>query len=328
MLIKNRAVKAVLILLLLLPALACTAQKAGEDENAAASVNGVTIDRTRLEREMSRQEQQLLMEGLTMEDSQREAFRSDVLDRLINQELILQESRRKGYTAAPAALEEQIGAIRGQFPDQDSFIQALAQWSFTEESLAEEIARGLTIQSYIEAEISLQVSIGTGDALTYYQENPEQFARPEQLHARHILISLEEAAAEEAEREARGRIEDIQQKLQAGGDFATLAEEYSEGPSAPRGGDLGYFGRGQMVPPFEEAVFALSVGEVSEIVRTAFGFHLIELVDRQPPGVIAFEEIQSDLIDYLTQERLSASVDTLVDTLREGADIETFPEEG
>jgi peptidyl-prolyl cis-trans isomerase C len=328
MMIKNLAVKAALILLLLLPALACKAQTAGKDENAVASVNGITIDRTRLEREMSRQEQQLTMQGLTMEESQREAFRNDVLDRLINQELILQESRRKGYTAAPAALEEQIGAIRGQFPDQESFIQALTQWSFTEESLAEEIARGLTIQAYIEAEISLQVSIGAGDALSYYQEHPEQFARPEQLHARHILISLEEAAAEDAEREARGRIEDIQQKLQAGGDFAALAEEYSEGPSAPRGGDLGYFGRGQMVPPFEEAVFALSVGEVSGIVRTAFGFHLIELVDRQPPGLIAFEEIQADLIDYLTQERVSSSVDTLVDALRAGADIETFPEEG
>jgi peptidyl-prolyl cis-trans isomerase C len=83
-----------------------------------------------------------------------------------------------------------------------------------------------------------------------------------------------------------------------------------------------------MVPPFEEAVFALSVGEVSGIVRTAFGFHLIELVDRQPPGLIAFEEIQADLIDYLTQERVSSSVDTLVDALRAGADIETFPEEG
>jgi peptidyl-prolyl cis-trans isomerase C len=328
MLTVNRTAIAALILLILLPAAAVTAQTPGEGGGAVATVNGVPISQIRLEREMSRQEQQLLMQGVALEDSQRAVFRSEVLDGLINQELILQESRKEGYTAEPAALAGQIEAIRSQFPDQDSFIQALANWNFTEDSLKEEIARGLTIQSFIDVEIGRQVSIGPEEARSYYGEHPEQFAQEEQVQARHILITLEEGAAEEQEQEARRRIEEIRQKLQAGQDFATLAQEYSEGPSAPRGGDLGYFGRGQMVAPFEEAVFALAVGGVSDIVRTPYGYHLIELVDRQPAGLTPFEEIQAELIQYLTQEEVIGALETLIRTLREQAEIETFPEAG
>jgi peptidyl-prolyl cis-trans isomerase C len=325
---KFRIIIATLILLLLLPAVIVTAQKPTEEDSAVASVNGSPISQIRLQREMNRQEQQLLMEGLALEESQRGAFRSEVLERLINQELILQESRRKGYTVAPEALAEQLAAIRGQFPDQDSFIQTLAQWSFTEETLEEEIARGLTIQAYIEAEINSSITISPEEARAYYGEHPEMFARDEQVRARHILISLEEGAGAEAEQEARGRIEEIRRKLKDGAEFAALAEEYSEGPSAPRGGDLGFFGRGQMVAAFEEAVFALSAGEVSNIVRTPYGLHLIELVERQPAGLIAYEEVQDDLVDYLTQEQVVEAVETLITTLRGEAAIETFAEGG
>jgi peptidyl-prolyl cis-trans isomerase C len=323
---RTRAAGAALLLIFLLTTAAVGAEIKGDSD--VATVNGASISQARLDRELSRQEQQLLMQGLAVEESQRPAFRREVLDRLINQELILQESIRLGYTAAPEDLEAQIEAIRGQFPDQESFLQSLAQWSFTEESLKEEIARGLTIQAFIDREINAQISITPDEAGVYYAEHPEQFAREEQIRARHILIMLEEGADAAAEKDARDRIEEIQQKLQSGEDFSSLAKEFSEGPSAPRGGDLGYFGRGQMVAPFEEAAFALSAGGVSDIVRTAYGFHLIELVDRQPAGLIDFEEVREDLISYLTQERVIADLEDLIGELRSKAEIEVPSQEG
>ena len=326
MLERTRAAGAALLLMFLLTAAVVGAEIKGDSD--VATVNGSFISQTRLDRELSRQEQQLLTQGLAVEESQRPAFRREILDRLINQELIFQESRRRGYTAAPEELKAQIEAIRGQFPDQESFLQTLAQWSFTEESLKEEIARGLTIQAFIDRDINSQISITPAEAVAYYDENPEQFTREEQIRARHILIMLEEGADAAKEEEARKRIEEIRGKLQSGEDFASLAEEFSEGPSAPRGGDLGYFGRGQMVAPFEEAVFALSVGGVSDIVRTTYGFHLIELVDRQPAGLIDFEEVREDLISYLTQERMMADLEDLIGKLRSEAEIEIPPQEG
>jgi peptidyl-prolyl cis-trans isomerase C len=323
---RTRAAGAALLLIFLLTTAAVGAEIKGDSD--VATVNGASISQARLDRELSRQEQQLLMQGLAVEESQRPAFRREVLDRLINQELILQESIRLGYTAAPEDLEVQIEAIRGQFPDQESFLQSLAQWSFTEESLKEEIARGLTIQAFIDREINAQISITPDEAGVYYDEHPEQFTREEQIRARHILIMLEEGADAAAEKDARDRIEEIQQKLQSGEDFSSLAKEFSEGPSAPRGGDLGYFGRGQMVAPFEEAAFALSAGGVSDIVRTAYGFHLIELVDRQPAGLIDFEEVREDLISYLTQERVIADLEDLIGELRSKAEIEVPSQEG
>jgi len=141
-------------------------------------------------------------------------------------------------------------------------------------------------------------------------------------------IKVDPQADELKRAEARKRIEEIHQKLQKGEDFATLAKAFSEGPSRAKGGELGYFKQGQMVKPFEETAFALRPGEVSDLVETRFGYHLIKVIERKPEATIAFEDVKDRLVHYLKQEKTQKEVSLYVQKLKEKAKVERFLTEG
>ncbi len=157
---------------------------------------------------------------------------------------------------------------------------------------------------------------------------PGLFKQPEQVRASHILIKVEPQADESQKAAARKKIQKIQQRLQKGEDFAALAEEFSQCPSSAKGGDLGYFRRGQMVKPFEEAAFALKPGEVSDVVETKFGYHLIKVIEKKSETTIAFEDIKDRLEQYLKQEKVQKEVSLYAQKLKEKAKVERFLTQG
>jgi len=120
------------------------------------------------------------------------------------------------------------------------------------------------------------------------------------------------------------KIEKIQQKLRQGEDFAALAKEFSQCPSGSKGGDLGYFAQGQMAKPFEDAAFALMPGEISDVVETTFGYHLIKVNDKTPETVLAFDDIKDGLKRYLTQQKVQQEVVLYVQKLKEQATVERY----
>ena len=139
----------------------------------------------------------------------------------------------------------------------------------------------------------------------YYEENIEQYKIKKQVKARHILFKLAEDASEEEEKAVRERAMKVLEKAKQGEDFAELAKAYSEGPSKDEGGDLGTFSAGQMVKPFEEAAFALKPGEISDLVRTPFGLHIIKVEEVTEPGTRPLEEVRPEIAQIL--RRVSAS---------------------
>lgn len=147
------------------------------------------------------------------------------------------------------------------------------------------------------------VEVSEADAKQYYDENQGEFAQQEQVHARHILIRSPEAADEQTKAEARQRAEAALTRIKEGADFATLATEVSEDSSASNGGDLGFFRRGMMVPPFEEAAFSLQPGQTSNIVETQFGFHIIKVEERTEAGAPPFEETRAQIEAKLRTQR-------------------------
>jgi len=149
-----------------------------------------------------------------------------------------------------------------------------------------------------------QVVLAEGQAEKYYQDNQEKFRVDEQVKARHILIRVGADAGGQELAEAEAKIGEILMQLEAGGDFAELAKNYSQDAAASRGGDLGWFGRGAMVAPFEEAVFALETGVVSAPVRTDFGIHLIKCDERKTAHVKTFAEVKNNIEKDLRAEAL------------------------
>ncbi|MFA5530134.1 MAG: SurA N-terminal domain-containing protein [Thiohalomonadaceae bacterium] len=157
----------------------------------------------------------------------------------------------------------------------------------------------LSVQSLARA-----VQVSDQEVKDYYENHPEEFSAPEERRARHILFSVAPDADEQAVAEARAKAEAVLADLSAGKDFATLAQEQSEDPgSAKQGGDLGYFGRGVMDPTFEQATFALQKGDVSEPVRSNFGFHVIKLEDVRGGETKPFAQVQDTIRSKLREDQ-------------------------
>lgn len=158
------------------------------------------------------------------------------------------------------------------------------------------------------------LEVSDADLRAYYDDNQEQFTTPEQVRARHILLRVDD---DRSEAEAARQMAEIERRLAAGESFAALAEELSEDPgSAAQGGDLGFFGRGAMVPEFEEAAFATPVGERTEPVRSSFGYHLIEVTDRREGGGRSFEEVKNQIRIRLQGERVGTAVENKAGEIR------------
>ena len=155
-------------------------------------------------------------------------------------------------------------------------------------------------------------------------ENPEFFEKPESLTASHIIITIGPEDSDEAKREAKEKIEAIRQEIVDGADFAAVAREKSEGPSASSGGSLGSFTRGQMVAPFEEAAFSLEPGELSDIVLTDFGYHVILVEEKIQNGIQSVDEVSEQIRQYLSSIAEQTETEKFIAGLKELAKIEYF----
>ncbi|MCL6642457.1 MAG: peptidylprolyl isomerase [Candidatus Bipolaricaulota bacterium] len=240
-------------------------------------------------------------------------LRSRVIDDLLRKRLIAQELERRRIAISPTDIDDRT---------EIEFERILRQNNLTEEQAQEILKRqGRTLESFKKelrqaVELHLQTErlrdlvVGpiepTDQELSaYLEEHREDYDTPEEVHARHILIRVPEGASEAEIAQAKKQIEDIKKELEGGADFAELAKKYSQDPgSAPNGGDLGFFSRGQMVKEFEEAAFSLEPGQVSDPVRTQFGFHLIKVEEKKPAQHPELAQIRERVLkDYIEAER-------------------------
>ncbi len=173
-------------------------------------------------------------------------------------------------------------------------------------------------------QIADKVAVSEKESKAFYDVHPEFFKQPEKVKASHILIKLDPNAEESKKASAKEKIENIQKKLKEGKDFAALAREFSEGPSKDSGGELGFFARGQMVPPFEDAAFSLKTGEVSDLVVTRFGYHLIKVTEKPAAQTIKFEDAKEKIVQHLKQEGTKKELQSYIENLRKTASIEKF----
>ena len=311
-------------LALILPVTAVFAADKKAPGDMVAVVNGTIITQEEFDRVLNFELKRAARSGQQISEAQMAQIENNILDSLIIGELLFQESKKKGVQVNPETVTEQLMIVKQRFPSEAEFKKALEENKTTESKIKADIKRDMAIKQLIDKEVDQKVSVTAEESKTFYDTNPQLFQQPERVKASHILIKVDEGASEEKKAEARKKIEEIQQKVQKGEDFAELAKTYSEGPSAPRGGDLDFFGRGQMVKPFEDAAFSLKPNETSDIVETRFGYHLIKVVDKQPAKMIAYADIKDRIDKHLKDQKLRTERQLYFDKLKKDAKIDKF----
>jgi len=301
---------------------------AAEEEKASegkvALVNGSVITQGDFDREMSGLQQRLARRGESVNDEQLSELKKDVLQNLINLELLYQESQKSGIKIEETAVNEQLDAVKKQFPNDDEFNNALLKMDLTETGLKSQIKKGLAIDQFIDKRFADKITVSEKEAKSFYDSNPDAFKQPGQVKASHILIKVAPDADDAQKAAARKKIEEIQKKVERGDDFAALAKESSQCPSSASGGDLGFFGRGQMAKPFEDAAFALEPGEISDIVETRFGYHIIKTTEKKSGTTMAYEDVKEKLMQFLKQKKLQEKLGEYAKELEKKAKVERF----
>lgn len=247
--------------------------------------------------------------------------------RVVEQKLLAQEALRFGIEPDELRIAQVVQAAEQQAGSREALLANLDARGSSYDQLVGMIREMDLVRTFIETKISPTIQVSDEEVEAFYTENPELFKTEEQVHARHILFASAEGADAETENSARTKAEAARQRALAGEDFATLAMELSEGPSAPNGGDLGFFSRDQMVAPFSEAAFALEPGEISEVVQTRFGFHVIQVEERRVEGTTPIEESTDQVRSFLGQQKIGQAVRELLESLTAAATIEPLLDE-
>lgn len=248
-----------------------------------------------------------------------------LLSQLVDEQLLLQESEKKKYTASAdevAAVIRQSILLTGL--SEDEFYSRLGQEGITKEYLNEYYTKQIVINKLLNDTVLTKAEVSDAQVQEYYNTNKEKFNVGEQRRASHILFLVDaEQTAEEAQEKARVLRFDLTPE-----NFAEMAQLHSQDPgSASRGGDLGEFGRGLFVPQFEDAVFSMKKGEISKPVQTQFGSHLIYLQDIIPEHQLPLEEVESSIRAQLTSEKQRVLYEEYIKSLRENAEVEIMFEE-
>lgn len=282
-------------------------------------VNGTTITRAEMDRAMK------VLAAQNQMGKQAPASKSAedaVMDQLISAELLYQAGTKLGITDLDKQVADKVAQGKAKFKSDAEYENALKSAGLTPKGLEELLRKDVVINNLVVKEIVPKVTVSDADARKFYDENIDKFKRPEQIKASHILCKVDPKASAEEKKKAKEKAASLLKEIKAGKDFAELAKTNSDCPSSKQGGDLGLFGKGQMVPSFESAAFALKQGEVSDVVETQFGYHIIKVTEKKDAGAAKFEEVKDRIQDYLKNQKTQKGVLDYIAQLKEKAKIE------
>jgi peptidyl-prolyl cis-trans isomerase SurA len=252
----------------------------------------------------------------------REVYRK-VLEKLVEEKLIDQEVKRSGVKVTSKEIEGALEEVkRRNAATQEDLEKALANEGLTLEAYKKEIEKRLQRMKLINWAVKVESQAGERELRDFYQKNIDQYRSNESYRPNQILFLVPKEATPEGIREIRKKCEKVLEKVKGGEDFGEMAILYSEDISAKDRGDLGYFKKGELLPELEKEALRLQVGEVSGIIRTNFGFHIIKLLDRKGGTLPPFEEVKEKVkADYYDKE-MEKAFQQFLSTLKEKSVIE------
>lgn len=284
---------------------------------AVARVNGIDIDALEL-----RRAKKVLLRGKEAPAGQQDAVDKQAVEQLISAELLYQASEKVAIKDLDKQIEAKLAQGKSRFRDEQEFKNAIKDLEMDEKTLREYTRRDLLISRFVETTFAAQAAVTEAEMRAFYENNPDNFKQGESVKASHILIGVDGAASADTRKTAREKAEKLRKEVSGGADFAAAAKGNSTCPSSQQGGDLGYFSKGQMVPPFEKAAFALKPGEISDVVETSFGYHIIKLTDKKSAESIDFKDAKARIEGYLKGQKVNDAVQKYIAEARKTAKIE------
>ena len=249
-------------------------------------------------------------------------MREQAVENLITKRLILQEADQLNIQPGEQEIAAELEKVTAQFPSPEVFQEQLTAMGISAEQLRSDIKDHLKIKGVFEqATVSVE-PVTDEEISSFYAEKIDTFKVPEQVRASHVLFTVEKDASEETRALKKKELEVVRERIVNGGDFAALAKEYSDCPSKQRGGDLGLFERGRMLKEFEDAAFGLSPGEISPVVESQFGYHVIKVTEHNEPRTLTLEEVREGVAAQLKSAREEAAFEAFLQNLRQNAQIE------
>ena len=298
--------------------------------STVASVNGVKIRQSEVDTYLDFLKNQTPDATLPENEEELKAIETVIVNSLIDTRLLEEYADKNGIGVSKEEVSEQFEKIVNSYPSQDDFEKDLKEKEISAKFLKSEIESQILI-SKVFSEVTKDVSINSEQIEEYYDENKDTlFKVPEKVKISHILVvfsSVEEdsEAGEKSREEALDKIKYIKAKLEEGEEFEDLAKKYSDDKiSSANGGDLGYVSRGQLIEELERIAFLMDIGEVSEIIETSYGFHLIKVTDRQEEFIRDFEEVKDTIKSYLENVSKKEKWESFINSLRENADIKYY----
>jgi len=294
-----------------------------------AKGKGVEVTRAQLDEKVIRLKAQAAGRGQSIPPEQMAMVDQQVLDQLIQVQLLQSKATDADKAAGKALAEKRFEEAKTKLGSEDALNRQLKLMGTTRDEVLAEWTDSATAESVLKRE--LKVNITDADAKKYYDDNPARFEQPEMVRASHILLLTTDpktnAELTESQKAAkRKQMEAILKRARAEEDFAALAKEFSEDPGSKDKGGEYKFPKGQMMPEFEAAAFSLKINQVSEIVTTKYGFHIIKLSEKIPAQKVEFAKAEADIKDGLTQQALQKEFPDYIAKLKKEAGVEILDE--
>lgn len=287
------------------------------------TVNGTAIIQSRVDSELAPYLERMTSMGREIPEAQKTHLQKERLNIMIEKQLLGEKIKSEGISVTDEQVNEKVKEITVRqgitIQDFEKSLQTRGGLSLAE--FNSQVKMALGIEKLLDSEfVRSGQAITEEEAKKFYDDNITKFTRAEQVKASHILIGTT-GKDEAGKTAAKAKAEDVLVQVKGGADFAELAKTHSTCSSKQRGGDLGFFGKGQMVPEFSQAAFAQKPGEISDVVETKFGYHIIKVTDRKEAGVRSFEEEKSNIIKSLEGRKKQTFTQSYVETLKSKAKI-------
>ncbi len=302
-------------------------------KDVAVMVNGVEIKESAVMNligaQLAKIDQQSASIPSSVAEQYKKQLREQALEQLIRRQLLDEKIKESDIKITDEDVTKKIEEIASdQNISLEEFKRTLEQNNQDFDSVKEDVRKQLTRNKFMEAQWAGKTDATEEEAKEYYEENKKRFDVPEHIRVSHILIQYAQddpnADPNAAQAKAKAKAQDLLQQVKDGADFAELAKAHSDCLSAPKGGDLGFFPRGYSTPKFEKVAFELEIGEVSDVVETEYGCHIIKATGHEDASVVSFEQAKDDIIQELKEKKRTEFAEKYISSLKAEAKI-VFP---